>query len=1098
MDEHVSPETQPFRKGYGSSRWQLNAILAREKLMTTIALQTLLNAMTWRCIGPPRGGRVVTVAGDPSDPAIFYFGAVAGGLWKTTDAGATWVNISDGYFKSASVGAVAIADSDPNILYVGMGESTIRTDVSHGDGVYKSTDGGQTWRHLGLADTRHIGKVRIHPTNPDIVYVAALGHAFGRNEERGVFRSKDGGKSWEKVLYKSDKAGAVDLTFDPHHPEVIYASIWEVYRNFWELNSGGADSGLWQSTDGGDTWSEITNHPGLPKGIKGKIGVAASPAKAGRVWAVVEAEEGAFFRSDDYGATWQKLTEKQELRYRPWYYSHVIADPVDADTVYVMNLAAWKSSDGGKTFVSIPTPHGDNHDLWIDPQNPKRMIQGNDGGACISLNGGETFSTIYNQLTGQFYNICADNQQPYRVYGTQQDNSSISVPSDSAEGVIVWGDCYAAGTGESGFIAVHPQDANIVYVGAVGSSPGGGGALQRYDHRTGHIQLVNVWPEVYGGIGPKELKYRFPWTFPILFSPHDPNIIYTTGNVAFRSTNEGMSWEPISPDLTRNDPSKLGPSGGPLTKDTSGAEHYCTISTFRESPHQAGVLWSGSDDGLVYLSRDGGKNWQNVTPADLPEWSFIRTVEPSPHDPATLYLAATRYKLDDPAPYLYKTTDYGQSWSQITNGIPDDDYTRVIRADPGRRGLLYTGAESGVYVSLDDGANWVRWQANFPVVPVYDLLVKGADLIAGTHGRSFWIMDNLTLLHQLAAQDAAQPHLFAPRTSQRILPDLFGGYFGGEEGKAYGVGLGKAAILVNKKNEHGQMESTVLDGGKASAKGVVVDFWLPEKMVGSEGAATPNMALAFLDANDHLIREFQPKPAGYDKLDDKDKGLNPGPWIPTKGGMNRFVWDMRYPGATRVRGNKTAGEANQGPLVLPGNYQVRLTVGDQHHTQPFTIVNDPRVQTPLADLQAQLELLRQIYDKLSACHQGVNVLRDVMSQAKGWAERMAKKERGAAIVEAANAIIKKLEAIEDALILPGEQHDTFGLNQRTRLNAKLASLLSIVGSADRAPTQQAHELAAVYSSQTDDQLAQLQAVLDSDVEGLNSLIQDANLPPVVV
>jgi photosystem II stability/assembly factor-like uncharacterized protein len=1065
----------------------------------SLSPQTLLNSLTWRCIGPPRGGRVVAVAGDPTPTNVFYFGAVAGGVWKTVDAGVTWTNVSDGYFKSSSVGALAVADSDPNIIYAGMGETTIRTDVSFGDGVYKSTDGGQSWKHLGLADTRHIGKIRIHPQNPDIVYVAALGHAFGPNEERGVYRSQDGGKSWQKVLYKSDKAGAVDLSFDPHHPAVIYASIWQTHRNFWELSSGGPDSGLWKSSDGGDSWQEISRAPGLPQtGLLGKIGVAASPAQPGRVWALLESTEApGLYRSDDYGATWQKLTDKQDLRYRPWYYSHLIADPVDPDTIYVMNLGAWKSTDGGKTFEQIPTPHGDNHDLWIDPNNNQRMIQGNDGGACISFNGGATFSSIYNQLTAQFYNIAVDNQWPYRVYGTQQDNSSISVPSDAPDGAITWGDCYAAGTGESGFIAVHPEDANIVYVGAVGSSPGGGGALQRYDHRTGHIQLVNVWPESYGGIGPKELKYRFPWTFPILFSPHDPGVLYTTGNVVFRSRDEGMSWEPISPDLTRNDPSKLEPSGGPITKDTSGAEHYCTISTLRESPHEPGVLWSGSDDGLVYLSKDGGANWQNVTPPDLPEWSFIRTVEPSPHDPATLYLAATRYKLDDPAPYLYKTNDYGQTWQKIVNGLPADDYTRVIRADPTVPGLLYAGTETGVYLSLNDGGSWYRWESNLPVTPVYDLLIKDNELVAGTHGRSIWIMDDLTQLYQFAdaaaATASAPAYLFAPRPTYRVLPDLFSAFFPPDEGKSYGIGLGKAVMSESKKNEFGQLETTILDGGKGRERGVVVNYWLAAALT-----AESKLSLSFLDANGGLIREFKTKPADYDKLDDKAKALDPGPWLPTKPGMNRFVWDMRYPGATKVPGNKTAGEANQGPLVLPGTYTVRLTLGDQTLTQPVTIVNDPRVQTPIDQLQAQLALLQEIYGKISACHQGINLLRDVRTQAKSWAERVGKREQGKAIVEAAEALVKKLDAIEDVLILPGEQTDTFGLNRRVRLNAKLSALIPIVASADRAPTRQARELYTVYAGQIDEQLAQLQAVLDSDLEALNSLIQETSLPAILV
>ena len=598
----------------------------------TQAEQSLLQAMPFRCIGPTRGGRVVAVAGDPSDPAIFYFGAVAGGVWKTEDAGTTWQNISDGYFKTASVGAIAVSPSDPNVIFVGMGESTIRTDVSYGDGIYKSVDGGKTWTHMGLSDTRHIGKVRVHPRKPEVVYVAALGHAFGHNQERGVFRSTDGGASWEKVLYKSDKAGAVDLTFDPNRPDVLYASIWEVYRNFWELSSGGPDSGLWKSLDGGATWLELTGKPGFPKGLKGKIGVAASPAKAGRIWAIVESKEDpGFYRSDDFGETWSLMTDLPDLRQRPWYYCHVYADPQDADTVYVLNLNMWKSTDGGKTFTKIATPHGDNHDLWIDPRNSRRMIEGNDGGACVSFNGGESFSTIFNQLTGQFYHLDVDNQFPYRVYGTQQDNSSISVPSDTTSGAISWTDCYAAGTGESGYIAVDPKDSNVVYVGAVGSSPGGLGALQRYDRRTDQIQLINVWPEAYGGTAPKTFKYRFPWTYPILFSPHDPGVLYTCANVAFRSTDEGHSWQPFSPDLTRADETKLEASGGPITLDTSGAEHYASIYSFRESPHQAGLFWAGSDDGLIHLSRDGGQTWQNVTPpesARMELYSYPGTLTP--------------------------------------------------------------------------------------------------------------------------------------------------------------------------------------------------------------------------------------------------------------------------------------------------------------------------------------------------------------------------------------------------------------------------------------------------------------------------------------
>ena len=558
-----------------------------------------------------------------------------------------------------------------------------------------------------------------------------------------------------------------------------------------------------------------------------------------------------------------------------------------------------------------------------------------------------------------------------------------------------------------------------------------------------------------------------------------------------------MSWQPISPDLTRNEPSKLEASGGPITKDTSGAEHYCTISTFRESPHEAGVFWAGSDDGLVHLSRDGGKSWQNVTPADLPEWTLIRTVEPSPHDPATLYLAGTRYKLDDPAPYLYKTTDYGQSWTKITAGIPADDYTRVIRADPVQPGLLYAGTETGLYLSLDDGASWQRWESNLPVAPIYDLLIKENDLVAGTHGRSFWIMDDLTALHHFATQgqeNGPAPKLFPPRATYRILPDLFSAFFAGDEGKSYGIGLSKAVMTVNKKNEHGFLESTVLDGGKGRDKGVIVRYWLDDSMVSAEGAAQ----LVFYDAQGQLVRQFTPKPADYDQKDDADKALDPGPWLPLKAGMNRFVWDLRYPGATRVRGNKTAGEANNGPFVLPGEYEVRLTVGGQEVRQRFTISNDPRVATSLTDLQAQLALLRRIYDKIADCHRGVNLLRDVVAQAKNWAERTGKRQNGQQVAEAAQELITKLAEIEEVLILPGEQKDTFGLNRRVRLNAKLASLIPIVASADRAPTKQSGELFAVYAGQADEQLAKLQALLDSDLEAFNTLIQDANLPAILV
>ena len=663
----------------------------------------LLGAVRWRCIGPPRGGRVVAVTGDPVNPMVFYFGACAGGVWKTTDGGSYWENVSDGFFNTASVGAIAVAGSDPNVIYAGMGESCIRGDVTYGDGVYRSTDGGQTWTNMGLSDTRHIARVRIHPANPDLVYVAALGHAYGPNEERGIFRSRDGGNTWERVLFRSENAGAADLSLDPNNPRILYASIWETRRTPWSLSSGGPESGIFKSVDGGDSWTEITDNPGLPGGLKGRIGVAVSPAKPGRVWATIEAEDCGLYRSDDGGDTWELVSDNRDLQGRPWYYQHVFADPQDPDTVWILNYQCWKSVDGGRTFNRVTTPHGDDHDLWIDPNNPRRMIEGNDGGACVTFNGGESWSSIYNQLTGQFYHLTTDNQFPHRVYGTQQDNTAISVPSRTHKGAIPWGDCYVVGNSESGHIAVHPQDPNTVISGAIGSSGGGGGNLLHYDHATGQVRIITVWPELYTGWGAKAMKYRFQWTYPIMFSPHDPQTLYVAGNLVFRTTDLGSSWEAISPDLTRHDPTTLEPSGGPITKDTSGAEIYATIFAFVESPHQPGVFWAGSDDGLVHLSRDNGATWDPVTPGDLPEWTLICMIEVSPHDPATAYLAATRYKLDDTHPMLYKTTDYGQTWTSITAGLPQDDYTRVVREDPTRPGLLYAGTETGVYAVIQSG-----------------------------------------------------------------------------------------------------------------------------------------------------------------------------------------------------------------------------------------------------------------------------------------------------------------------------------------------------------------------------------------------------------
>jgi photosystem II stability/assembly factor-like uncharacterized protein len=975
------------------------------------------------------------------------------------------------------------------VIYAGMGECCIRGDVSHGDGVYKSTDRGKTWVHLGLEDTRHIGRIRIHPQNPDLVYVAALGHAFGPNMQRGMFRSCDGGKSWDHILFRSNQAGAIDLSMDPHNPRLLYATIWEAQRTPWSLTSGGPDSSLYKSSDGGDTWTELTNNPGLPPGLKGRIGVAVSPARPDRVWALVEAEDGALCRSDDGGATWQRLSDERNLRLRFWYYGHVFADPQDPDTVYVLNIQAWKSIDGGRTFTQLTTPHGDNHDLWIDPHNPQRMIEGNDGGACVSFNGGASWSSIYNQPTAQFYHITADTRFPYRVYGTQQDNTAICVPSRSEKGAILPSQCYPVGSSESGYIAVRPDRPTIVYSGAIGSAPGGGGVMLRYDQATEQVRIITVWPEVYGGWGAKDLKYRFQWTYPIVLSPHDPNTLYAAGNVLFRSTDEGMSWEAISPDLTRQDATKLEPSGGPIAKDTTGAEHYCTIFAFVESPHEPGIFWVGSDDGLIHLSRDGGQTWDNVTPPELPEWTLICMIEVSPHDAATVYVAATRYKLDDTRPYLYKTNDYGKTWQTITAGMAAHEFTRVIREDPGCRGLLYAGTETGLYISFDDGASWQSFQSNLPTVPIYDLIIKEHDLVAATHGRSFWILDDLTPLHQLTDLVRQAPaHLFAPRSTYRLPPPMGYGRQPGP-GKNYMLAQGVPATYYETPTPAGQTLRTFMDAGKNPPDGVIVTYDLGQP---PEGEVT----LSFLDAQGQLIKRFSSVAAN----DQPNTSGPKEPRVPTEVGLNRFVWNLRYPDARRVPGDATTERSLSGPLAPPGTYQVQLGVGGQIYTASFELWQDPRVSAMPADFDAQFSLLLGIRDKLSATHDAINRLRSVRQQVEEWVRRAEAMADGGSAAEsmrsAAKGILAKFNAIETELIQSRARVQQDQLNFPTRLNAKLAGLSSVVASGDGAPTRQAYDVFHDLSTRIDQQLVQLHEVLERDVAALNDLIRTSGISPI--
>jgi photosystem II stability/assembly factor-like uncharacterized protein len=1055
----------------------------------------LFNSLRWRLVGPHRGGRVVAVAGDPENLATFYFGACAGGVWKTTDAGTAWENVSDGFFETSAVGALAVAASDPNVVYAGTGEACARGNVSHGDGVYRSTDGGRTWKNVGLRNSRHIGRVRVDPRDPDLVYVAALGHAFGPNAERGVFRSKNGGVTWQRVLFKSEAAGAVDLSMDPHNPRVLYASVWQMRRSPWSMVSGGPDSSLWKSVDGGDTWTDITRNPGLPRGVLGRIGIAVSGADGRRVYAIVEAEDGALFRSDDAGATWKRASEEAGLRGRPWYYMHVFTDPTSADLVWICDYALWKSIDGGQTFFEVPTPHGDNHDLWIDPRNSQRMIEGNDGGACVTLNGGLSWSTIYNQPTAQFYHVCADDQQPYHIYGSQQDNWAIRLPSQSHRGAITQSDWVQPGGGESGYIAVKPGDPNVVVGGGVGSGPGMG-RLIHYDHRSGQERVISVWPEQYGmGVAASEHRYRFQWTFPVFYSRWRPEELWIAGNHIFRSTDDGHTWEIVGPDLSRNAPDKLERSGGPITSDNTGAEIYCVVFALVESPHECDVMWAGTDDGLVHISHDRGKTWQNVTPRELPEWSLVSVIEPSPHDAATCYVAATRYKLEDTAPYLFRTTDYGATWTRITDGIAAHEFTRVIREDPNRRGLLYAGTETGIWISFDAGARWQRLTGNLPVSPIYDLVVKGADLVAATHGRSFWILDDLTPLHQAPTEPPARARLFTPRATVRwrvykghgMKPGPMGGL-------AYRLAGATGYSYRQVELPTGEKKEQPLDAGENPPDGVIVHYWLPAKPEG-------DLTLTFLDGDGQELRTFSSRrpevtpetvpsaPVAKTSATTPDEE----PRLTTDPGANRFVWNLRLPDATRLPENKGRGgtaELLAGPRIPPGRYQVRLTVDSESWTQPFDVARDPRVRASDEDLRHEFEWARRVHSKLTATHDAVLALRDVREQV----QRLAARDVAPPVLEAGRALAERLTAIENELVqVRAEDPRMFP----SKLNSRLATVLPLVEYSDAAPTLALRELADDLVRRIDRELERLEACLTGDLPALNALCRAASVDVVV-
>lgn len=1083
----------PYRLSFPSMSRKPFAFLFTLLLAATLSAATFdpaqYGAMQWREVGPFRGGRSAAVEGVPSQPNTYYFGSVGGGVWKTVDGGETWKAVSDGFF-GGSIGAVAVSELDPNVVYVGGGEKTVRGNVSHGDGMWKSTDAGKTWTNVGLKDSRHIPRVRIHPRNPDVVYAAVLGHLFGPSQERGVYRTKDGGRTWERILFANENAGAIDLAMDPTNPRILYASTWRVRRTPFSLESGGDGSAIWKSTDGGDTWKNLSRNKGLPKGPLGIIGVSVSRSNPQNIYAIVEAEEGGVFRSGDGGETWEKTSESRDLRQRAWYYSRIYADPQDEDTVYVVNVRFHKSKDGGKTFSTIATPHGDNHDLWIASNDAQRMIESNDGGANVTTDGGRSWTGQDNQPTAQFYRVTTDNSFPYRLLAGQQDNSAVRIRHRSGDSSIGFRDWEETAGGESGHIVAKPDDPDVVYGGSYG------GYLTMANHRTGEYRDLNPWPDNPMGHGAEGAAERFQWNFPLLFSPHDANTLYAASQHLWKTTDGGASWTRISGDLTRNDKSKMGPSGGPITKDNTSVEYYGTIFAVAESTLERGVIWTGSDDGLLHITRDGGATWKNVTPAaaakiTMPQWLMINSIDPSPFDKGTAYVAGTAYKSDDFRPYLYKTTDYGATWTKITSGIAADHFTRVVRSDKRRKGLLYAGTERGMYVSFDDGASWQPLQLNLPIVPITDLAVRDDDLIAATQGRSFWILDDLSPLQQMGTA-ASRVHLFTPRNAWRT---------GGS---------------TPEKPPQG--------AGKNPPQGIVVNYWIDPAV--KEGT---KVKLAFLNRDGSVIRELdgevkppapkvEPKEAKVaeepptepeKKVDVKSEGAEAEEKDPkaekekernklpdSRDGLNRYAWNLRYPEAKKFEGLVLWGGGTDGPRVPAGTYDVRLTVGDETRTTTAELKQDPRTTASQSDLQAQFDYLLAANRKLTEIHEQIERIREVRKQLDDLRKKLAKDEKAKPIVDAAKELDKKMKAIEEALYQTKNRSAQDPLNFPIRLNDKLASVAESASIGDFAPTAQHRAVYAQLVERIDAELAKLRALWATELPALNAMVKSSDVAAV--
>ena len=1006
---------------------------------------SLLKNVNYRLLGPFRGGRSAAVSGSYKQKNTFYFGATGGGVWKTTDAGSNWKNVSDKFFGS-TIGAVEVAPSNDNIVYVGEGENSMRGNVSEGlGGMWKSEDAGKTWKNIGLKDGRHITNIMIHPDDANTVWVGVMGHLFGPNKERGIFKSTDGGKTWKHVLFINDQTGCSDLVIEPGNPSVLYAGTWRVIRTPYSLESGGDGSGLWKSTDGGETWSNISATKGLPKGTWGIVGVAIAPSNTDKVYAIIENEKGGLYMSADGGQTWSLQSSDNNIRQRAWYYTKVFVDPKNENLVYCPNVSFMKSRDGGKTFQSLRTPHGDHHDLWIDPTDGKRMIVADDGGAQVSFDEANTWSTYMNQPTSQLYRVSTDNSFPYRVLAAQQDNSTLRIKSATYGSYITEKDWDVTAGSESGYVVADPSNPDIVYGGNYG------GYLSRLDHRTGENRAISVWPDNPMGGGADVLKYRFQWNFPIFFSPHNPKRLYAAGNALFVTENEGASWKQISPDLTTNDKSKQVSSGGPITKDNTSVEYYCTIFTATESSLEKDLLWAGSDDGLMHLSKDGGANWSNVTPKDAPKWMMWNAIDVDPFKKGAAYITGTRYKLDDFTPYIYKTEDYGQTWKLITNGIDPMHFTRVARADHKRPGLLYAGTEYGMYISYNDGASWQPFQLNLPIVPITDLVIKNNDLVVATQGRALWVIDDLSLVQQMdPAIRSKNLHAYAANPAFRIPPVV---------------------------SRWGMMASTPANSAANPTKGAVINFYAANITDSSTGA------VAVYDKNKKLISRTT--------TEDKAKAIK------LNKGNNQFVWDMQYPSAEKIDDLILWNGVPAGITAIPGNYTAIVSVDKDSVEVPFTLLADPNYVCSQADYDAQLDFLLQIQGKFNETMKGIKDIRSARTQMKDFVSKQGK-DCPKEIKQMSDSLSKELTAVEEKLHQTKAKSGQDVLNYPIRLDDKLGGVYDMVSSGNMAPSKQARDVYAELAVQVDAEMSKLKGILDGGIKAFNKLVREKELPTVVI